>query len=172
MLPFNLFARYRMKEKNIWQLYVDGGARNNPGPAGAGIVISKNNKLILSVGYFLGIKTNNQAEYLGLVIGLFFLVKKFHVQDTIHIFADSNLMVQQINAKFKVRNASLLQLRNLALQLLHNIDFKICHIPREENIYADEMVNHGIDTKRELPEEFKTWLNNALSPLIYQEQKK
>jgi len=155
-----------MKEKNIWQLYVDGGARGNPGPAGAGIVISKNNTLILSVGYFLGIKTNNQAEYLALLIGLFFLIKKFHVNDEIRIFADSNLMVQQINGKYKVKNLVLLQFCYAAKYLLQEINYSMHYIPREENVYADLMVNHGIDSRRELPKEFKDFLGNYEASLF------
>src|SRR5689334_14417576 len=54
-----------------WQLFVDGASRNNPGDSGAGVVLAKNNKVVFHDGFFLGKKTNNQAEYLACIIGLF-----------------------------------------------------------------------------------------------------
>ena len=59
------------KKPSVWALFVDGASRNNPGPSGAGIYIEKDNILEIKEGYYLGIKTNNQAEYLALVLGLF-----------------------------------------------------------------------------------------------------
>jgi len=56
--------------RQTWQLYVDGAARGNPGPAGAGIFIKKGEEVVVKQGFFVGKKTNNQAEYFALILGL------------------------------------------------------------------------------------------------------
>jgi len=143
-----------------WHIFVDGASRGNPGPAGAGIVITKNNELIERHGYFLQEKTNNQAEYLALLIGLFLITEKFHITNNITIFSDSELLVRQINGLYRVKNGSLSPLYNRAKRAMTQLYYAIKHIPRSENSYADAMANKGIDSEKMPPEQFFTWLKS------------
>ncbi len=148
------------KEKtyNHWQLFVDGAARNNPGPAGAGIYILKNDKTVKKSGFYLGKKTNNQAEYGALLIGLFYVTKSMEPDDHVAILSDSQLLVRQFNGEYKIKHPELKPLHVLARHLLKDIPYSITHIMREKNSIADEMANKGIDEKKALPQEFITLL--------------
>ncbi|MFC1842823.1 ribonuclease HI family protein [Candidatus Dependentiae bacterium] len=144
---------------NYWKLFIDGASRNNPGPAGAGIYITKNGKEALRQGFYIGIKTNNQAEYLSLSVGLFFLKKHLCKDDVVMIVSDSQLLVRQILRKYKVKNAGIIPLFQLSNQLLSGINYNIVHVLRHENKDADEMANVGIDKRKKLPKEFVDMLH-------------
>lgn len=141
-----------------WQLFVDGAARKNPGPAGAGLYIVKNDKPFLKKGFYLGSKTNNQAEYAALLLGLYFI--KAHIQDNDHldIISDSELLVKQFKGEYRVKHPELKPLHLLAKKMLIDIHHSIAHVLREYNIVADEMANIGIDDKIKMPQEFLTLL--------------
>jgi ribonuclease HI len=137
-----------------WKLYLDGASRNNPGPAGAGIVLYKNNELVQEGGYYLGLKTNNQAEYMALLIGLFEVKKIMKPNDQLLIISDSQLMVRQLQGMYKVKNPELKKCFSLAKYLLKDVPCNIKHVLRHENKQADAMANRGVDTKNEVPEAF------------------
>ncbi|KKP29614.1 MAG: RNase H family protein [candidate division TM6 bacterium GW2011_GWF2_30_66] len=139
---------------NYWKLSVDGASRNNPGKAGAGIYIIKNNEKFLCHGFSLGLKTNNQAEYLALLVGIFFLKKYLCEDDIVMIISDSQLMVRQMTGHYKVKNADLIPLFKLSKKLLYGINYNIAHVLRDENKEADEMANLGIDKGKRLPQDF------------------
>jgi len=141
-----------------WHLYVDGASRNNPGPAGAGICFIKNGKVQVKKGFFLGNKTNNQAEYMALLVGLYCAQEYIKEGDQLSIFADSQLLVRQMNGEYKVKDAQLKLLQNLAFHLLMPYDYTLQHVLRDQNAHADEMANVGIDKKVKLPQEFLTLL--------------
>lgn len=134
-----------------WKLYVDGAARNNPGPAGAGIYLMKNEHVVEASGYALGIKTNNQAEYLALLIGLVYVRQHMDVRDLVLIISDSQLLIRQLQGVYKVRHAALKPLYGAALRLLHDINYDCMHVLREDNEQADALANHGIDKKVAVP---------------------
>lgn len=144
----------------IWHLYVDGAARNNPGPAGAGLCLFKDGKAIVKKGFFLGSKTNNQAEYYALLLGLFFAREHVTKQDRLEIFADSQLLVRQINGEYKVKDAELKLLQHAAFKLLMSFSYTIQHVMREDNAHADEMANTGIDKKVKIPDSFITLMQS------------
>lgn len=145
-------ARQSLQETpNMWELYVDGAARNNPGPAGAGIYILKNGEPVVREGFYLGSKTNNQAEYLALIIALVIVTDRMEPEDTISIVSDSELLVKQIQGSYKVRQPELQKLHAQALRLLEPLYYHIRHVLRENNPVADELANHGIDKKNPLP---------------------
>lgn len=146
------------KAKDHWKLFVDGAARNNPGPAGAGIYITKNDKSEKKVGYYLGKKTNNQAEYGALLIGLFLLKKMMHEDDHVDIISDSLLLVRQFQGEYRVKHPELKPLHMLAKQLIEGSHHAIAHVLREHNEIADEMANKGIDEKKSLPQDFLNFL--------------
>lgn len=144
-----------------WHLYVDGAARNNPGPAGAGLHLIRDGKTVIKKGYFLGPKTNNQAEYMALLLGLFTAQKKVEPTDRLEIFADSQLLVRQMNGAYRVKDAELKKLQALAFKLLmHFSSYSFFHVPRAENAHADEMANEGIDKKIQPPAAFLTLLQD------------
>jgi len=130
-----------------WKIFVDGASRNNPGASGAGIYIIKNDRVVEKLGYYLGIKTNNQAEYLALIIGLLFLKEKIAPQDLVMIYSDSQLLVRQIEGAYKVRNPLLLPLYGVVKKLLVPMKYDIAHVMREDNSNADALANLGIDKK-------------------------
>ncbi|MCF7906949.1 ribonuclease HI family protein [Patescibacteria group bacterium] len=126
-------------------IYSDGGARGNPGPGGAGAVIyDKKMNLIKKTSRFLGSSTNNQAEYEALILGL--EKAKSLSAKKVDCYLDSQLVVEQLNRRFKVKNPKLgklfLKVWNLS-QFFENINFY--HIPREKNKEADSLVNEVID---------------------------
>lgn len=129
----------------VVRVYSDGAARGNPGPAGAGAVLTDpSGAVIARLGRFLGNKTNNVAEYEGLLLGL------KHAQELgyrqVEVRADSQLLIRQLKGEYAVRHAGLKPLHAEALRLLHAFDrYELQHVPREENALADEMSNRAID---------------------------
>ena len=122
--------------------FVDGGARGNPGPAGAGAVLTGDKPF--SINKYLGETTNNVAEYTALVL---LLQKALELgYDEMEVFADSELMVRQINGQYKVKDAKLRELFFQATECIARLkNFSLAHIPRERNKEADRLVNEAID---------------------------
>jgi ribonuclease HI len=136
-----------------WQLYIDGESRNNPGKSGVGIVIYRDGVLFLKRGYSVGIKTNNQAEYLALLVGIAHLHEQIKPDDHILIVSDSQLLVRQLHGEYRVRDAHLLCLHTEARKQLAGLNYEVAHVMRENNTEADAMANTGIDEGHELPTE-------------------
>jgi ribonuclease HI len=143
-----------LAQQIVWTLFVDGASRNNPGPSGAGIYIQKNGTLIIKEGYYLGIKTNNQAEYLALLLGLFILVEYVKAGENIRIVSDSQLLVRQITGIYKVREPHLKALYNVCKERIEKYKATIMHVLRDENGEADAMANHGVDCKKFPPKKY------------------
>lgn len=160
MKQMSLFDHPEKREQVIdhWRMFIDGAARKNPGPAGAGIYILKNDKSFLKKGFYLGSKTNNQAEYGALLIGLYLLRGHLQREDHLDIISDSELLVKQFKGEYRVKHPELKPLHLLAKKILEGIHYSIAHVLRENNTVADEMANHGIDDKIKLPQEFLTLL--------------
>lgn len=125
--------------------YTDGGARGNPGPAGIGVVLqNKDGETIGEWSEFLGIATNNQAEYKALLLAL----KQAVALGTIELECrlDSELVVKQLKGEYKVKHPDLKPLFEQAKSLISqikNVSFK--HIPRELNKQADRLANQAMD---------------------------
>ena len=126
-------------------LYVDGGARGNPGPAGIGArLLTADGDLVEELADYIGEATNNVAEYQALVAGLQMALD--HGVRRLTVFADSELVVQQLNGQYRVKDAVLRGFHDQARRLLHEIpDVEVRHIPREQNAEADRLVNQAID---------------------------
>lgn len=124
---------------------IDGGARGNPGPAAYGVIIrnSKGEELAPLKGY-LGIQTNNFAEYSGLLAALEFAVREKY--PSLKIYSDSELLVRQMQGSYKVNNVALRELFARAQLLVRKLQFfSIEHIPRASNKEADRLVNKVLD---------------------------
>lgn len=145
---------HEKKQHTLWELCVDGASRNNPGPAGAGVFIKKNGSVFKQAGYYLGTKTNNQAEYLALLIGLFLLEKYAQAGDNVRVVSDSELLVKQINGQYRVKQEQLKPLHALASLTVEKLGCVVTHVLRDENTHADELANQGIDKKITVPEAF------------------
>jgi len=127
-------------------LRTDGGSRGNPGPAGAGFVIERDGEIICRGGRFLGSVTNNVAEYEALIWGLENVSAMGFA--TVTVYADSELLVKQVNGHYRVKNEGLKPLFVRALQLLRSFSgFKVAHVRREQNKEADEMANQAMDAR-------------------------
>ncbi len=142
-----------------WKLFIDGASRKNPGNAGAGVYLMKNDEIIFRKGFFLGCKTNNQAEYLALLLGIFYAKKYVQPKDLLTIFSDSELLVKHMKGEYKIRNAELKLLFDFAFVLLDGLHYSFCHVLREYNVHADALANEGIDKKIKIPQEFFTLLH-------------
>ncbi len=156
MKQLNIFSQPEQNTQlpSYWKLHVDGAARNNPGPAGAGVFILKDDKVVDRQGCFLGSKTNNQAEYLALLLGLFHVQKQMQPDDWILVISDSQLLVRQLKGEYRIREPHLKPLHALALGLLNEMRHDIAHVLRDENSQADEQANLAIDKKTKPPHAF------------------
>lgn len=131
------------------KLFTDGGSRGNPGPSAIGFVLlDMQDELIAKESKYLGITTNNQAEYQGLKEGLE-LCLKMNIP-TVHVYMDSLLVVNQIKGIYKVKNRDLWPAYEAVKELLgHFKEVTFTHVPRELNKIADGMVNECLDTQVE-----------------------
>lgn len=126
-------------------IYTDGGARNNPGPAGAGAVIIDGEKKT-EVKKFLGSQTNNWAEYEAVALALAEAKKLGLAGRSLEVRMDSKLVVEQLSGNWKIKEPTLKPQAAKVRALL--VDFpthRFVYIPREENAEADALVNEAID---------------------------
>lgn len=126
----------------------DGGARGNPGPAGIGVVIKTDTgKIVARISEYLGVATNNQAEYKAILAGI--TRAKELGAEMIDFYLDSELAVKQLNREYKVRNAELaplfVKIYNLTLSF-KKVTFS--HVRREFNKEADALANEAMDRKK------------------------
>ena len=128
--------------------HIDGGARGNPGPAGYGVVIEdEKGRPVARLSRYLGHQTNNFAEYSGLLAALDYAQK--HGFKALKVISDSELMVRQIEGRYKVKSPSLLPLYQQAKQMIRQLDwFRIGHTLREGNKEADQLANLAMDEGR------------------------
>lgn len=138
---------YGEREAGCWRLFCDGASRGNPGPAGAGAVLSNPlGEVETQLARYLGETTNNVAEYQALILGLQEAVR-LGVKK-LQVFADSELLVRQLNGQYRVKSPHLLPLWRLAKNELQKFEaYTISHVPRAENCLADELANQGIDQR-------------------------
>jgi len=142
-------------QKSHWHLYTDGASRNNPGPSGVGICVMREGKIVAKHGHAVGNKTNNQAEYLALLVGLWYINKVAQQGDQVSVFADSQLLIRQMQGLYKVKNPDLQILQRAAYHLLMPYEYGLYHVYREENSVADALANEGLDKKIVVPAAFK-----------------
>lgn len=126
-------------------VFIDGGARGNPGPAGYGVHIERlDGSLVEEFSNAIGIATNNVAEYRGLLAALEWA--KDHRYEIVRVRSDSLLLVQQMLGNYKVRNAGLLPLHAAARELARKIGrVTFEHVRREANRDADRLANEAMD---------------------------
>jgi ribonuclease HI len=134
-------------------LHIDGASKGNPGKAGVGICITNKDGMTLSaLCRYLGHKTNNEAEYWALLLGV--REAKRLGGDVLRIFTDSELVERQINGIYRVKDSKLKPLHKAAVQDLRGFSsFKIESVPREQNKEADRLANEAIRRRIEQEKE-------------------
>jgi ribonuclease HI len=127
-------------------IYTDGGARGNPGPAAAGVVILNGAEKIEVMQYLGDKQTNNWAEYEAVIIALGKMLEMELRDSDIEFKLDSLLVVEQLNGKWKIKEPELKKQAAKVKSLLKDFGtVRFTHIPREENAEADRLVNEALD---------------------------
>ncbi len=123
--------------------YIDGASIGNPGKAGVGYLLYKNNKLINKESVYIGIQSNNFAEYMALIFALLDIVAKG--EKSCCVYTDSKLVSEQLNGNFKVKHQNIVPLYILAKKIISGLDsFEIKHIMRQKNKEADELAKEAV----------------------------
>ncbi len=128
-----------------YRIFSDGACRGNPGPAGAGaVILDPKGEIAHELALPLGVTTNNVAEYQALIEALKYCRQKSF--SPVEVFADSQLMIRQLQGVYKVKQPHLLVLFREAQALLREIGCQgLYHVPREENQAADRLANQGLE---------------------------
>ena len=126
-------------------LYSDGASRGNPGPAGAGaVLLDADGHVIAELTKFLGVTTNNVAEYQGFIIGL--EEARRRGVDDLDVRMDSKLVVEQVSGRWKIKHPNMKPLALKAGELFATFPTRtIVHVPRDANAIADALSNRAID---------------------------
>jgi ribonuclease HI len=127
----------------------DGGSRGNPGLAGAGaaVIDGVSGQVLAELGVFVGVSTNNVAEYHGLIAGL----KSAYAIDEdarIHVQLDSKLIVEQMSGRWKIKHPDMQQLAKQAFEVIGARPVVFEWIPREKNTLADSLANRAMDDQQ------------------------
>lgn len=138
-----------MKKDLSLKVYCDGGARGNPGPAASAFIVEDSTgKVLFENGIFIGSATNNQAEYRAVIEALHWITNNTKTLTTLSIYLDSQLVVNQVNGSFKVKEPHLRILHSQVIDLLqqhnqvNNLNITgLYYIPRSQNFRADAFVN-------------------------------
>lgn len=127
------------------RIFSDGASRGNPGPAGIGVaIVGPGGNSLAEVKEYLGVSTNNLAEYTALIRGLETALGLGARK--VEIFSDSELLVRQVCGQYQVRSLTLKPLHRQVLSLARRFaEFRIQHVPRSQNARADELANQAID---------------------------
>ncbi len=127
------------------KLYSDGGSRGNPGPSASGyVLLDENDKILADEGVYVGVTTNNQAEYTALKLGLEAALKMGARE--VDAYMDSLLVVNQMRGIFKIKNRDLWPVHDAIKELVVRFaKVNFTHVPREHNKLADAAVNRALD---------------------------
>ncbi len=129
-------------------IHVDGGSRGNPGPAASAAVLSTpDGEVVDEASEFLGVATNNVAEYRGVLLGLQ-RAKQLGATE-VEVVNDSELVARQINGQYKVKHPDMKPLFLEAMAALRGFEkWSIRNVPRAQNADADALVNQALDAQR------------------------
>ncbi|MCL4383209.1 MAG: ribonuclease HI family protein [Candidatus Marsarchaeota archaeon] len=133
---------------DCFEVYTDGAARGNPGQSASGFSIYKNDILIKKFLKFNNIKTNNYAEYNAIILALVWCSKNLRQEDTIKFYSDSELVVNQINQRFKIKAKHLIKLFNRVNELkkhFENISFIHVNRANQKISLVDKSLNQFLD---------------------------
>lgn len=129
-------------------IHTDGGSRGNPGHSGIGVVIESPTGVLTSFGKYIGVGTNNQAEYKAVIAALEWVVQNASDATLLHFYLDSQLVVSQLMGKYRIKHPEMLRLKTQIETELKKIKAKAVfgYVPRAENSFADSLVNQALDS--------------------------
>ncbi|MBI5151508.1 MAG: ribonuclease HI family protein [Candidatus Pacebacteria bacterium] len=135
------------------RIFTDGGSRGNPGHAATGVVVLDGETILFESGVYLGIATNNVAEYEAVLRALSWVAKEkelghFPTPQTLEFRLDSQLVVEQLNGRYKIKQPHILAYVKKIQDVLTSLGYPVTftHIPRSENARADALVNQALDS--------------------------
>ena len=128
-------------------IHIDGVARGNPGEGGIGVIIeTPDGETVEEIGRYIGVTTNNYAEYEALLTALKTAVK--YNPSKVTVFSDSQLLVRQMNGIYQIKSKHLIPLYKQSRSLIDKIgNVIIIHVPREKNKEADKLANRAVNLK-------------------------
>ncbi len=136
-----------MTHQDILTCYTDGASRGNPGPAAYAFLILSGDKVLAETSEYIGVTTNNVAEYRGVIAAL--IAAADHTSGTVHLYSDSELVIKQLNGQYRVRKEHLAGLYQRVMDLVHNFEMvRFYSVPRE-NLFvqkADALCNLTLDS--------------------------
>ncbi len=128
------------------ELYTDGASRGNPGHSALGAVAYKDGAKLFAISEYLGVNTNNYAEYMAALRALEKLIKMNMQNETVKLHADSKLLVEQARGTWKVKHPNIKPLYIKLKELLECFpDIEFVHVAREKNKEADSLANKALD---------------------------
>ncbi len=126
------------------KIFCDGGSRGNPGPAASGVVfIDADSNVVAEYSKYLGIQTNNYAEYSAVLLALDNISEYKDMK--IEFYLDSQLVEKQLNGEYRVKNANISPLYREIINKIVGLDISFTHVYRSDNKLADEQVNICLD---------------------------
>ena len=129
------------------KIFFDGSSHGNPGPSGIGVVVYNQDFVeVARFSEYVGVRTNNEAEYLALKKALEIALQLD--AEEVELYSDSELLVKQISGEYNVKNKNLLNLHREVQELMEKVKVKIMHIDREENKLADKLANEAAENPR------------------------
>lgn len=129
-------------------IYTDGASRGNPGPASYGFSIrNEKGRILYEEGKYLGITTNNFAEYSAVLSALEYVENEMRDTKEISFLMDSKLVVEQLSGRYKIKSPNLKPLISKIKELEENLVISYKHIPREFNKDADFLANQALDNR-------------------------
>jgi len=127
-------------------IYTDGASRGNPGHSALGAVAYKDGIKLFAISEYLGINTNNYAEYMAAIRALEELQKMNLQNESVRLHADSKLLVEQVRGAWKVKHPNIKPLYTKLKKLLESFpDIEFVHVPREKNKEADSLANEALN---------------------------
>lgn len=133
---------------NYLKVYFDGASRGNPGQAGVGVVVMDDDNIIAKSYGYVGKKTNNQAEYLAVILALDLISDNPAVKtNKIRLIGDSQLVIKQLKGEYKVKNPKLKELYRQIKKKIESLgmEAEYEHVKREKNKLADALANRAVD---------------------------
>lgn len=132
-----------MPEREKISIYFDGASKGNPGPAGAGAAVLRGSSVEKEIKKYLGIATNNQAEYSALLLGL--QAARDLGAKEVEVFGDSELVIFQLLGRYQIRDEKLKLLYQQVVEVGRGFDkLRFTHVPREKNKLADALANEAV----------------------------
>ena len=128
-----------------YRIHSDGASKGNPGPSGIGALIrDPEGKTVAEIAKYIGVTTNNVAEYTALLEALRMCARR--KWGPVEVFADSELLIRQLQGRYKVKHPGIIPLHAKIRELLDQVGcVRLQHIPREENKEADRLSNVGVE---------------------------